>query len=114
MIQCRIVSARQFRLIRVDLFKIADHRIRRPIQTVQVQAIDADAGGYRQRGVVRTQPGNECEHLSIAPHPGREALEVIQRGFGIVAALAQHKAIHAPDIGPIALDGDGAHFTAQD
>jgi hypothetical protein len=61
------------------------------------------------------QPGDDLDHLGIAPHPRREAAEVGQRLFrALVAARPADVEVDAVGVRPVALDGDGGEAVLGD
>jgi hypothetical protein len=64
---------------------------------------------------VLAQPVDELEDHGVAPHPGREALEVRKRiGAAGVVAEAAHIAVDAVRVGPVGLDRDGVEAALDD
>jgi len=104
MIECGITFACDLRLIGIDLLQITDHRVGGAIQAIHVQTIETDAVLRFTRGVVGTQTADEIQHFAIAPHPLREAFEVVQRRFRIVVAIALHVAIDTQRVWPVGFD----------
>jgi len=94
---------------------VREHRRDRGEHAVQVEAIEADARRRRQRRVVGAQPVDELGDDGVAPHPGRKALEVGERGSGArVVADAADVAVDAVRVGPVGLDRDGVEAALDD
>jgi hypothetical protein len=89
----------------IDAVEDAEHGLDRREHAVQVEAVEADTRRRRQRRVVGVQPLDELDDDGVAPHPGREALEVGERcgGVGIVAEAAD-VAVDAVRVGPVGRD----------
>jgi len=106
MVQRRVALARHGGFAWVHVLQIPDHRVGRPVEAVEVETINSHALPLRPGRIDFAQRGNEVAHLAIAPHPRGEALEVIERGRGVVGPLALHETVDAPRVGPVAFDGD--------
>ena len=61
------------------------------------------------------QPSDEVEHVGVAPHPGREALESAERidRLGVIVCAA-NVPVDSVGIRPIALDADGVESLLND
>ena len=82
----------------------------RGVQAVEVEPVEADLRSpCPARVVVRAQPADEVEHVGVAPHPGREALEAAQRLArpSSSSPRAADVAVDPVGVGPVGLDGDG-------
>ena len=106
MVEAGVQLARRLRLLRIDLLEVGDHRFGRPVQAVQVEAMDADALRFGEGCVIGVQPLGECLDFAIAPHPGREALVLVERHVQENSGVAEHVAVQLLGIRPIAFDRD--------
>ena len=85
------------------------------MQTVEIDAVEADTVGGGTIGVVQPKPFDEVEHWRVAPHPRRKALETRQGGIGIVIlALPSDVSIHAIRVRPIGFDGNAREAALED
>src|SRR5919109_2059542 len=109
MLETRVALARTFGCPRVDLVKIREDCADRRVQAIEVETVEAHlCGALRQRVVVPTQPADEVEDVSVAPHPGGKALEISQRLYARRrTADATQVAIDAIGIRPVSFHGDG-------
>lgn len=114
MVERSVVLPGTLGLHRVGTLQVADHGLGRPVQAVEVEPVDTYPPLGRQPVIVTAQPFNERQELPVAPHPGREALEIAQGLFGAVLALALHEAVDTPGVWPVAFDGDGIEALATD
>ena len=92
----------------IDDVEIGDHRLHRCAQAVEVETVEAGLRPSVAEGVVsRSQPLDEPAHVTVAPHPRREPLEVGEcRRCIDVGGLAHHVAVDSIGVGPVGLDGD--------
>ena len=61
--------------VRVVLLEVADDRVDRIPQRVDVEPVEADLLAVRLAVVVTPQPLGQRDDLAVRPHPGRPALE---------------------------------------
>ena len=109
MFETRIAIPRPFRCLGIDFVQIADHFLDRGVEAVEIESVEADLLIVTADAiVVLAQPADETEHVGVAPHPGRKALEVAESvdRFGVVADSA-NKSIDAVGVRPIRLHCDG-------
>lgn len=67
-----------------------------------------------KRGIVRVQPLGEFADDAIAPHPGRESLELVECGVQRDGVAVAGVSIQLEGIGPIAFDRDGVEAVLLD
>src|SRR3954470_14095497 len=77
------------------------------MQAVQVESVKANAVARHSLRVVAAQRFDEVDDRVVAPHPAREADEIVERGgcSGFFAGET-HPPVHTVGVGPIGLHGD--------
>ena len=104
-LQALIARPRAPRAGGIDLVQVGEHRFDRAVQAVEIEPVEPGALALGTRSVMPAQPLHEVEHIGVAPHPARKALEVPQRGFGVpLLARPAHPAVDAIGVGPVCLD----------
>jgi hypothetical protein len=90
-----------------DLLEVVDGGLHRAVQAVEVQPVEAHLGLARGQGVIEVaQPPGELRDLGVAPHPDREAAEVLQGLLGgAVVRLCAYEAVEPVGVGPVGLHG---------
>ncbi len=78
------------------------------METVEIEPVES---GFcltaRQRIVMGAHPGDEVDHLVVAPHPGLEAPETGQRlDIRLRVALAAHILVDRAGVQPVGFYGD--------
>src|SRR5688500_2355357 len=79
MFEAGVAVARACRAVRIDTIEVAQDRIYRGVEAVEVQAVET--GWTAGLCVAPLEPLEEFDHDGIPPHPGREAREPLQ-GIG--------------------------------
>ena len=115
-IEAGVAGAGANRALGVDLVEVAEHGLDGRVQAVEVEAVESDPRRIAGEGiVVVAQPLHEVQHVGVAPHPAREALEVPKRRQGVgVVARPTHVAIDPVGIGPVRLDGHRGESPLRD
>ena len=96
--------------------EVAEHRLDRGVQAVQVEAVEADlARRSACASLCSRSQSTKSSDVGVAPHPGREARKprsacVAPR----VVAGAADVAVDAVGIRPVGLDGDGGEALLLD
>ena len=116
LVEARVALPRPLRRLAIDAVEVLDHRLHRPVEAVEVEAVEADLRRRgRERVVVLAQERHELRHLDVAPHPGREAPEVAERLLrGRVVARRAHEAVDPVGVRPVGLDRDGREAALGD
>ena len=87
MIEAGITRPRAPCCFRVSLLEIAEHRVDRRVEAVEIEPIEARfVAGIAQVVVASPEPLDERQHIRIAPHPRRESHKPVQR-LATVAAI---------------------------
>jgi len=103
-VEAGVPLARLRRRRGVHLVEVADHRLHRSIQAVEVHAVHAGARRCGGKGLVpAAEPAEKLEHGGIPPHPGGEALEAGEGRLRIVVSSRPRPAAGAVGIGPVRL-----------
>src|SRR5947207_13545984 len=75
-----ITPARVASGFRISLVQVRNHCLYRAVKTVQIQTVHAylRCSGWTAI-IMRPQPADQIDNVSIAPHPAREAFEIFER-----------------------------------
>ena len=107
-IEAGVALTRPCRGGRIDRVEIAEDRLDRGAQAVEIEPIEPDALRLRPCLVVVPQPTDEIDDVGVAPHPRRKSLEVAEcLDRMLIAGSAEHISIHAIRVRPIRLDSNG-------
>ena len=115
LVEARVAPAGPGCFVGIDPVEVADHRLHRRAEAVQIETVEASLGGRIAMGVPLPQPLDEVHDIPVAPHPRRKPLEVAECGRRVgVAREAHHVAVDPVRVGPVALDRDGSEAELVD
>jgi hypothetical protein len=100
--QAAIAPACRLGGLGIDFIEIAQYRLDRSAEAVDVEAVKSGTALGRPVLVMDAQPIDKGEHLLVAPHPGREALK--HRACFLRRREVTHIAVDARRIWPVGLD----------
>jgi hypothetical protein len=85
------------------------------VQAVQIHAVEASLRRRRTGRIVRPQPLEEFDHVTIAPHPARKSREISERRLGVgILTRVPDPAIDPIGVRPIRFDGDHVESLFRD
>ena len=93
---------------RIDLRQVTQNGLNRSEQAIEIETVKACfvLSGWKLI-IVLPQPSHEIEHVGIAPHPCRKALEIVERIDRLgIARITADKSVDAIRIRPVRFNGD--------
>jgi hypothetical protein len=91
----------------IDGAEIAEHRLNRRVEAVEIEPVEADAPSGGTVAVEFAQPAQELDDDVVPPHPARKARESVERARGpALVRLQAHPPARAVRVRPVRLDGD--------
>ena len=107
MVEARVACAGAFRRRGIVAIEVVDDRADRRIQAVEVHPVDGGALVRRRLAVAGAQPADELHHGGVAPHPGGEARETVERLLGAIRShTVPYVLAHPVRVGPVGLPDD--------